>query len=338
MSSMLAMERVQSLRDDDPDAIRARVVETVREVTRSSAAAWFRFGMVEGRPLPTAWTVRGIDELFVARRLEEGLGWPHADPRVPDARWHGRFVSARSVLSREAGLHGSALHERCHRPLGVHDFLRMIVVHEGCFVGWIGALRVRGEPAFSTADARRIAPLAGAIAHALVEADALERASSVAGGCDLVLRADGAVEMASASAHPFLARRGTQSALRAWAHARASGGEAPEVVHGHLVRWARLRPRAADRAPSELRLLLRLDPVPPLRLHPSYVLSGTQREIGALAAAGATVDDIARMAGMAPATVRSHLRVAYDRLGVASRTELARALEGAPCPTPGCAC
>lgn len=57
-------------------------------------------------------------------------------------------------------------------------------------------------------------------------------------------------------------------------------------------------------------------------------LSARQWEVCEYAAAGATVPEIARTTGLSPETVRTHLRTAYRRLGVANRVELANALQG----------
>lgn len=311
-----------------PDAasLRARAVEMVRDSARSAGAAWFRFGLVRGAVLPLDWIVRGLDPLFVARRLAEEIEWPHADPRAPDPRWDRRFVSARRVLGDRSALAGTRLHERCHRPLGVHDFVRMIVTHEGRLLGWIGAVRAGGEPPFAAADLRRVAALAPQVADLLIEAEAKERSCAIDGGCELVLGASGSVELASPEACRWLARRGAEAALREWL--AAPRHERPPVALGQLVTASTL----GDRAGGPPRHLVRLTSIPSLSLHPTYVLSAMQREVAVLAASGATVEDIARLTEVSHTTVRTHLRLAYERLSVTCRAELARALEDAPRP------
>lgn len=79
---------------------------------------------------------------------------------------------------------------------------------------------------------------------------------------------------------------------------------------------------------------MRFSPVEPLRLQPGAELTPRQREVGELAAAGATVPQIAAATGLSTETVRTHLRAIYARLQVACRVELAEALRcglgGAP--------
>ena len=73
-----------------------------------------------------------------------------------------------------------------------------------------------------------------------------------------------------------------------------------------------------------VRYLLNLDRIDPVRVHPSFVLSRTQREVAQLAAAGATATEIASMYGITPATVRAHIKQVYALLEIGSRAELGR--------------
>ena len=63
------------------------------------------------------------------------------------------------------------------------------------------------------------------------------------------------------------------------------------------------------------------------RLSGRESLTAAQRRVGELAAHGATATEIAEMLGCSTGTVRNHLKAIYGRLGVASRLELARALD-----------
>lgn len=55
-------------------------------------------------------------------------------------------------------------------------------------------------------------------------------------------------------------------------------------------------------------------------------LTPRQLEVCELAATGATAEEVARHLGISPHTVRQHLKMAYQELGVANRVELAQAL------------
>jgi DNA-binding CsgD family transcriptional regulator len=310
----------------DPDGLRTYVLDTLRELTGSSVGVWARLGVIDGEPLPTRWIVRGAPAAIVQRRVEERLPWLYGDPRAPDARWNRRFVPMRSVIDPRTQLRPTQLYRRCYEPDGLHDELSLVVYHRDCFVAWIAVVRGRGERPFERADLRRVSPLAGAISDALIAAEARERAQVPDEPSDLVVRADGTVELASEPARRLLALPRDADELRAWARRVGACGAAPELFAGQRVRWTRLE------GIGEARYLLRLEPIAPLPLHPTYVLSQMQREIAALAAAGATAPEIAAMKAMALPTVRTHLRQVYERLNVTSRAELALAVAPAPQP------
>lgn len=73
--------------------------------------------------------------------------------------------------------------------------------------------------------------------------------------------------------------------------------------------------------------LVRLRPWSPLPRPTLALLSGRQLDVGALAAAGATANEIAESLGVSEETVRSHLKAAYRRLAVANRLELAEVFQ-----------
>ena len=73
-------------------------------------------------------------------------------------------------------------------------------------------------------------------------------------------------------------------------------------------------------------------------LHPPHVqalLAPREREVAALAATGATSRAIADALGLSQRTVESYVQNAYDKLGLASRAELAAILAGSPTPDHG---
>jgi DNA-binding NarL/FixJ family response regulator len=75
---------------------------------------------------------------------------------------------------------------------------------------------------------------------------------------------------------------------------------------------------------------VRLSPLEYYPLPAGMELTPAQREVARIAVRGATVNEIATHLNRSPETVRSHLRAIYERLGVASRVELAAALDGGP--------
>ena len=306
-----------------PDDLRIRCAELCAMATQSQIAAWYTFGLVDGEALPIDWKVTGGGEPVLSRQLHERLGWPSGDPRIPPSKWLGRFVPMSALLPdpRELdALRGSPVYTRCWEPFGLHDQLRAMVYHRGVLVGWIGALRGRSEPAFSRTDLTRLRALSEPVTTALVHAHALAQAAHAEESCDLVLAPNGRVELASTAAKRLLEHPDRAALLSTWARAADRGEPPPPVFAGHRVRWVRLT------GSSGSRFLLHLDPIAPLRLHPAFELSATQRKIAELAALGMTVAEIAESIGAATSTVKTHLRVVYERLRVSNRAELTRAL------------
>jgi DNA-binding NarL/FixJ family response regulator len=179
--------------------------------------------------------------------------------------------------------------------------------------------------------------------------DALSRAADVAGTGDALARAgDGdvgarpaavaaraeatvllaegrAAEAAAAArvaAPPLLAARlrllegRALAAAGERAAALAALGEAESALHGFgALRWR-------DEAVRELRRLghrVRRGSGDPLG-----ALTGREREIADLVAAGRTNREVAEQLVLSPKTIEAHLRNIYAKLGVRSRVELAR--------------
>ncbi len=57
-------------------------------------------------------------------------------------------------------------------------------------------------------------------------------------------------------------------------------------------------------------------------------LSKRELEVASAYASGDSYKEIARALGLSPTTVHTHLRTVYTKLGVTSKIELARSLEG----------
>jgi len=82
-------------------------------------------------------------------------------------------------------------------------------------------------------------------------------------------------------------------------------------------------PAWAARTAQELRAAGARDSVPSPAEHG---LTAREREVCALVAAGATNSEVAAALFMSPRTVEHHLRMAYRKFGVRSRTEMASRL------------
>lgn len=312
----------------DPEGLRRYALEAVCNLMNASGTAWYEFAMLDGRPRVARCERFEIPEA-IARPLLNGeiQAWSHGDPRLPRPSWNRHFVMRESIYpDRERDFWASDLYQRCFAPTRTEDQLRMLVYHRGEFVAWVGGFRARGEPDFTRADVRRIASIADALADAFITARAVERARVPEEGCDLLITGTGQVEYASGRAWKWLEQPHARPLLERWVRRvdRNESREPVDLLDGHAVRWSRLE------GGGKSRYLLHLTAPEPVRAHPCFALSPAQRRVAQLAAAGATVSEIASMLGMASTTARTHLRRVYELMHVSGRAELARALEDLP--------
>lgn len=321
---------IETLRGDialSPDALRDYALELVTEFARADGGLWYELGMVRGNPYPIRYRTLGMTPP-IERQREEEIPWPTTDPRLPPKSWNRAFVLLPTVIrDRKTQLLPSRLYQRVWQPCGLVDQLRMVVYHRGEHIAWIGAGRTSHEPPFSRADQRRLAPLANALADALITAHSIERKSRFEDSCDVLLDPLGRVSHTSSEGRLWIERPGISEWLKHWARAVDRGEPIPNCPAGWLVRWSRMF------GPSgTTMLLLHLERVAPVRVHPAFVLSRMQREVGALAAKGATASEIASMQGISVETVRAHLKHIYELLSLTSRVELAHVFTDlAPC-------
>lgn len=304
-----------------PDELRAFALDVVADLGAGTSALWYELAMVRGNPYPVrhqmAARSTGKHEIPLLRQLEEEIPWPTVDPRLPPKQWDRRFTLLPSIADH-AVIQASRLYDRVWRPANMNDQLRMVVYHRGEHVAWIGAIRSANAPRFTRADRRRLAPLAGAIADALVAARAIERAGEAERGGDLLVSPRGRVAYASDAGRAWLARPSAPGRLAAFIRAVDRGEPAPELVDGFRLAWSRLGgPRGAA-------YLVQIDRPSPVRVHASFRLSRAQCEVARLAAAGATASEIASMQDVAPETVRGQIKQVYELLDIGSRAELGR--------------
>ncbi|WP_167972086.1 helix-turn-helix transcriptional regulator [Lentzea indica] len=131
-------------------------------------------------------------------------------------------------------------------------------------------------------------------------------------------------ELSASSARPLHVR-----AVRLLGEVRLSDGDA-KAAREHLRTAINMAIRLGDRAAAaEARELLVLagGRMPKLGARPADALSGRERRVAELAAAGATNREIAEELFVTIRTVESHLSNVYRKLGVELRTDLLAALK-----------
>jgi DNA-binding CsgD family transcriptional regulator len=308
----------------DPESARRCALSIVRDYCDAQASMWFEFGSVGGLSLPSRWICDGTPDAPMREWARSRISWTHASPRRPERSWIGSFRTTRQwTPNLERDYYPTRFYSEIVAPQRISDQLRMLVYHRGTFVAWLGAFRYQGEPDFDRRDQRRIGALASRLADALITAKATERASGVEESCDLLLLPSGRIEFASAAGKAWAVPAGVRAALVAWARKVERGEPEEPVLFGMRVSWSRLEGRGG------VRYLLHLEPVKPPELEPTTELSPTQRRVAELALAGLTSGEIGEALAMTSATVRTHLKAIYERLGVSNRAELARALSSA---------
>lgn len=296
--------------DRTPRDLRAQVLREILSILDADAALYFSVADLDGRAVVSDAQVAGdsgaehlVDGLIGRRDIEiEPLKNPEA-------------LDSRAFLEGSSLPRGGAV---SLATFGVTDRIRLLVYDGRRFVGWIGALRLDpNRRPFVRADRRRLAPVVPALTAAMLEADALARASIPLQSGFVAMHAGGDVEYASREGEAWLHRPGFALALqRRISFVDGDGGAAAiELAECRIVPLIGARPL----------FLVQISAARPVETS-AVRLSPTQREVATFAASGATVGEIASAIGRKPETVRSHLREAYTRLGVSNRVELARAL------------
>ena len=211
----------------------------------------------------------------------------------------------------------SALHDGVLGPNRFAHCLHALVFRRRQFVAWVGLLRRQGRPPFSTAAASALNAKLPALKADLIAAHDLDQAATPPLG-HVIFAADGTVEDGSTSGARWLAfpdvRTGLAKRVRDLHEGRSTTRTVPraDVV---------VEPMDAV---GPTRYLATITSLPVLERPFMDDLTPRQRQVAALVVAGKRNPEVALELGLAEETVRTHLRAAYERFGVADRSDLAR--------------
>jgi len=306
---------------EDPTTIRREILSRVLETAEADLALFYRLANVEGELCLTDWAAAGdLDTAERMMRPWDGRPWPSVpmmQPAEPQRRATSAFLESRALWT-EHELETSRPWQTLVVANGLEDQTRLLVYQGEALVGWIGALRSAGGPRFGRADRARLAPLVAEVRDALIAAESLAHPQESA---FLVVDPEGAVDHATPSAMPWLASEAFREQLRRYVRA-CDREEAPR--RGAI--WHADATLTRLDGPGRVRYLVSVAPAPLPKRRAQSLLSPAEREVVQLASAGATTAEIARHVGRTHDTVKTHLRSAYRKLGVASRLELARAI------------
>lgn len=223
----------------------------------------------------------------------------------PSNRWHAE--------DEQTG--APRIVEQLWRPFGVTSSLGCLVTINGRMWGWIGTFRLGDRPAFTSEDAARGRPAARRVVAEVASWEP-EGPTPPPGR---VLFIDAGRTAADEGGHAGLRQ---PDALQDLERLRARLG--PPVSGVVRFGWAGSTAYEATALTGDGNgaWLIELAGNERLVVTPLAALSPLQREVAEMAAAGATIDEIARSLGRSENTIKTHLRRVYEATGVATRAEL----------------
>ena len=307
--------------DEGPRELLEQAVERLRAAADAEVALCYIAVRRDPQTLHAAdWTVAGVGPRAkrVRESFERGFKVSSISAMVPTS-WELRFVRFEEVL-RRMPMASAKLEQEVTGPTGVIDQLVLPVSDQGRYVGPMVALRFEGEQPFDARVASQLRGLVAPLSSTFATASRVLRARCPVEACDLTVDPSGRVEYASLAAAPWLEHRDVRDELsrvvRRVDKGRHPGFEVP--FRGAQARVVRLE--------RDQHVLYAVRLSPPGRLVVRRCLTEAQRDVGLLAAAGATAGEIATIRGTAAGTIRNQLKDIYAVLGVTTRVELAQAL------------
>jgi DNA-binding CsgD family transcriptional regulator len=274
----------------------------------------------------------------------------------PDAMRHeyGVFGLHQTLTVDRDTFYQSDVFNLIMRPLGSHDFLRLIVRESGRARGAVQVVRTSKDPSFTTAERYALAGLQPFIAHALTAPKSLDVPLVDSGETELIV--------ANREGKIIYLSRQARRLLMLAAHPRIGfGSKVPETallpanvvqicrnllgifagensagapVYHHRNVWGGFTFRAyrldpTDTSSSLVGITLGHQEPLPVKLTRQIgrlPLSPRQAEVCLLIASGHSHTEIAERLGISPHTAIAHSRWIYNKLEVRSRTELVNKL------------
>ena len=296
---------------------RRSALEELRELACADVAFWVRH---DARARPAAWDAVGasIDEQMRALqrrndRAPVGTVLEDADLTRPVRAWQQRFFRPPGLV--ESSARALACLRDTWRPLPVHDQRSLVLFRGSLHVATIGLLRCAGRP-FERSDVARAQRRRVQIETAFHRETRAELDAHPEGAGHLVLDERGEIVHASALGREWCSLHYVAEVL-----GRGIGSSDRRVERGVELSYTPMRGTAGRVTLASVAAASRLS------LARDAELTELQRRIAALAAGGASTKAIAAELSRSPETVKTHLKKIYQRLDVATRSELARALE-----------
>lgn len=223
-------------------------------------------------------------------------------------------------------------------PGGLGDELRAVLVAGGLAWGDLAIYRDRGDPLFTSGQARWIAGLVsdlGGAARAAWIAGPPTAGPPGDGPGTIVVAPDGAPVSTTASARSWLDRLGRPwavSIISALTAKAGADGDEPARVRLRTQGGQWLTVHAARLSGTDGHVAVSIQPAHAAEIAPllmrAAALSARERDIAALVLAGLSTDEIVGRLHISPHTVQDHLKAVYAKTGVRSRRLLTARLSG----------
>ena len=329
MGGRAISDALELLRDLPANAlqIRARAVRALSAQNLGDGAGIMGFSAATATTRhPVRWGVAEGGAVALYELVRSPRSAVHAfkltDLRLARTVERRRFRTIAQLVDREALLQ-TPTWTQLFAPVRTVDMARLVVVRDDEVVAFAYVTRSAGAPLFGPTETRALQELVGALRRALIAADSLEHEEAPDGPAHLVLDALGRVLFASLHAREWLSIPGfgdrVADLVRAADRQRVGSSSTVGPDRVDLV-------RVHDEG-GGVRYLAHVASTRRLRLAPAAVLTVAQQRVASLVVSGATLPEVSDMMERSAETVRSHLKAIYERLGVTSRAELARALE-----------
>lgn len=319
-----AKASLESIDGNDPRQMRGQVLEAVREAVPCDSVIFTKILPHQGEYHYTGPVSIGDRDVEEFLDEQDGTRAPiegHWRPERPGPDEQNQFVDMHYDPEKLVDSEDDLL-RTVYGANHICTQARSLLYDGKQFLGYFAVWRRRSVP-FDDEELRLLNRLREPILSVLAAAERADL-SELEVPADVLFEPEGpSVEYASDSASEWLHADRLEALGRVVRRARREDSfPTTRLVDGKKCRVARLDGALGTR------YSLTIQPTEPPELAPEAALTPRQREVAEFAAVGATAREIADTLDVSTNTVRDHIRRIYRRLGIGSRAELARKIEG----------
>ena len=287
-------------------------------IGNADASGYFTIG-VDGEGVPRFIDIHAAGPATIVQALKSIEGVAYTSLLTPTESFR-RAPKFGCFTAMSRANFDSELARRTWDPAGIHTALGLNAQStRGKFLGQVTLFRAGSSHEFSSRERdllQRFASKIEAVLAAVFPSFGTEHRDAI-----LLFRPDG--ELWMQRGHPAACdetefRRSLEAMV-----ARIRSGETTMIdafVEEALVRACLLEGQDAA-------VLVTIHQVQPMVVDRLYLLSPTCRQIIAAACQGATAVEIAKTLNRSPETIRTHMKLAYEQLGIGTRAEIVALVE-----------